>query len=179
MMKKLISECLYFLSSHFGPIFKIFGPFILITTFLGPWLKASFSSSNDIWVYFLYLALFSFLQTYLMARFIKFMAFIASGKQIGRSVSWKTWFRLFVVYLIYGIAIMLGFIALIIPGIYIAARYAFADFETVLNNRSPISALNESWQDTKDIVGKLMIVTALMSGIQVLLGYGFGYTRST
>ncbi|WP_231735774.1 hypothetical protein [Vibrio sp. MEBiC08052] len=70
---------------------------------------------------------------------------------------------------------MLGFIALIIPGIYIAARYAFADFETVLNNRSPISALNESWQDTKDIVGKLMIVTALMSGIQVLLGYGFGY----
>ena len=46
------------------------------------------------------------------------------------------------------IIIILGFIALIIPGIYIMIRLALASPATVLENRSPVDSLKRSWAIT-------------------------------
>ncbi|MEZ8103318.1 hypothetical protein [Vibrio bivalvicida] len=173
-MNKLLMECFYFSKSNMGTIFKLFGPYVIVTSLLSPFIELFYNWGN-----LFYLVVISFLHTYLMVRFIKFMAFAASGYPKDQTVSLSEWWRLLVVYFFYGIAVFIGFIALIIPGLYFAAKYGFADFEATLNNKPPFSALSESWQDTKGITGRLMMVTALIGGSQILLGFIFGFVGDT
>ncbi len=173
-MGKLLTECFYFAKSNFSAILKLFGPYIIVTSLLSPSVELLNISSNFDWVNPLYLVVLSFLYTYLMARFIKLMAFTVSGYQSENGTSWTELWRLLIVYSFYGIAVLLGFIALIIPGLYLAAKYAFADFEAILNDKPAFSALNESWRDTKGITGKLMLATTLIGSFQLVIGFVSG-----
>lgn len=173
-MNKLLAECFYFSKSNCGAIFKIFGLYAIVTSLLSPFIEMFFDWGNVF-----YLVVIYFLHTYLMVRFIKFMSFAASGYPKEQHVSISEWWRLLVVYFLSGVAILIGSVALIIPGLYFTAKYGFADFEATLNNRPPFSALSESWQDTKGIVGRLMIVAALIGGFQILLGVIFGFVGET
>ncbi|MGF1841607.1 hypothetical protein L4C39_00155 [Vibrio clamense] len=168
-MNKLLTECFYFSKSNIRSIFKLFGPYVIITSLLSPFIELFYDWGN-----IFYLVFVSFLHTYLMVRFIKFMAFSASGYPKEQTVSLNEWWRLLVVYFFYGVAVLAGFIALIVPGLYVAAKYGFADFEATLNDKPVFSALNESWQDTKGIAGRLMMVTALIGGSQIFIGFIFG-----
>jgi|GEM_PF-3267313 len=174
-MSKLLTECLYFANSNFTAIFKIFGPYVVITSLASPFIDLITMSSSYEWGYFLYLFLLSFVHTYLMARFIKFMAFSVSGQPQDQTVPLQLWWRLLVVYFFYGVAVFLGFIALIVPGLYITAKYGFADFEAILNDKPVFSALSESWQETKGITSRLMVVSTAIFGSQFVLGFILGF----
>ncbi|WP_375749696.1 hypothetical protein [Vibrio sp. HN007] len=178
-MKKLITECYYFSTLNFNTIFRIFGPFAIITAVLSPVIEVMSSVYEYNWVYLMYLCMFSIVHTYLMVRFIKFMASVASGRVIEQTVSFREWFDLIIVYFIYGVAVMLGMIALIIPGLYFSARYGFADFEVVLNKKKPFSALDTSWKETKGITLKLILVSVLIGGFQIVSGTILGYVGDT
>ncbi|PTP60562.1 hypothetical protein CWO01_15970 [Vibrio splendidus] len=168
-MGKLLTECFYFSKSNIGSIFKIFGPYVIVTSLLSPFVELFYDSGN-----LFYIVVISSIHTYLMVRLIKFMAFAASGYPKEQTVSLIEWWRLLVVNIFYGLAVVLGCIALIVPGLYVAAKYGFAGFEAILNDKPAFSALNESWKDTKGIVGRLMMVTALICGTQLLIGFIFG-----
>lgn len=171
-MKKLISDCLYFFVVNSSAIFKIFGPFIITTALVGPLAELSFTLPEySAWYYVLYLIIASSIKIYLMAQLIKLMASLVSGQPIEQSVSLGLWLRLVVIYTVISIVVVLGLFVFIIPGIYLAARYAFADFEIVLNNQRPLAALEESWADSKESTAKLMLVTALIWGSQLMIGY--------
>lgn len=174
-MARLLTECLYFTNSNFTAIFKIFGAYVVITSLVSPFIDLMTMSSSSEGGYFLYLFLLSFVHTYLMARFIKFMAFSVSGHPQDQAVPLKVWWRLLIVYFFYGVAVFLGFIALIVPGLYITAKYGFADFEAILNDKPVFSALSESWQDTKGITSRLMLVSAFIIGSQFVLGFILGF----
>lgn len=168
-MNKLLTECFYFSKSNVGSIFKLFGPYVIVTSLLSPFVELFYGWGN-----LFFLVVISFIHTYLMVRFIKFMAFATSGYPKEQTVSLNEWWRLLVVYFFYGVAVLVGFIALIVPGLYFAAKYGFADFEAILNDKPAFSALGESWKDTKGIAGRLMMVTALIGGSQIFLGFAFG-----
>lgn len=171
-MKKLILESFYFAKSNFASIFGIIGPFILITSVISPILDNGYEYS---WIYFLYFFMFFLAHTYYMCRLIKLMASIVSGAEYNLSVLPSEWFRLLVVYIIHGVAVLAGFVALIIPGLYLMARYSFADFESVLNGKQSFKALGSSWQKTKDITQKLIIAIVLIYGGQILLTSALSY----
>ncbi|MGL6312424.1 hypothetical protein [Vibrio sp. WXL103] len=171
-MKKLTSDCLYFFVANFSAIFKLFGPFIMVTALVGPMAELSFTLPEySAWNYVFYLIIVGSIKIYLMAQLIKLLASLVSGQSIEPSVSLGLWFRLFVTYTILGIAVVSGLFVFIIPGIYLAARYAFADFEVVLNNQRPLAALEESWADSKESTAILMLLTGLIWGSQLVISY--------
>lgn len=48
-----------------------------------------------------------------------------------------------------GILTMLGFVCLIIPGIFLMIAFSFSDFAVIEKDMGPIEALKESWRVTK------------------------------
>ena len=61
------------------------------------------------------------------------------------------------------ITVVSGFILLIVPGIILIIRYAFSEFDLLLNKNKPLNALKNSWSETKEymwvIFGGYVIIT--------------------
>jgi len=57
--------------------------------------------------------------------------------------------HLILVYIMYSVLVLAGFIALIIPGLYISYRLIFSLYVTVIDNSSALDSLSSSWELTK------------------------------
>jgi membrane-anchored glycerophosphoryl diester phosphodiesterase (GDPDase) len=57
--------------------------------------------------------------------------------------------HLILVYIMFVGLVFAGFIALIIPGLYVAYRLVFSLYATVIDNSSPLDSLSSSWELTK------------------------------
>jgi membrane-anchored glycerophosphoryl diester phosphodiesterase (GDPDase) len=53
------------------------------------------------------------------------------------------------VYIMYSVLVLVGFIALIIPGLYVSYRLIFSLYVTVIDNSSALDSLSSSWELTK------------------------------
>lgn len=76
----------------------------------------------------------------------------------------------FVVGLITGLAVLLGFVLLIIPGIYLFARWSLVDAAVVAENRGFSDAMRRSWDATADNVVPI-VVAALMISLPMIIGF--------
>jgi hypothetical protein len=72
------------------------------------------------------------------------------------------WLKLALLYLITTIATLAGLIAFVIPGIIAFIRFAFADFICILEDRTALDAMNESWQRTQRYQWEIMVGYALL-----------------
>lgn len=85
-------------------------------------------------------------------------------------------FTMFVAYLLASIAIMIGMIFLIVPGIYLALRLQFFAAFIVEEDAGIMESLQKSWEITKGQVMDLFILLLAMIGITIvgvlLLGVG-------
>ena len=106
------------------------------------------------------------------AGLIFYIASAVAEETIDTKTAWKLgikyWAQLLLLSIIVGASIMLGFLLLIIPGIILVARYAFSEFELLLNNRRPLDAMKCSWDTTKSLIwtilgGYLVIAIVLYS----------------
>lgn len=66
------------------------------------------------------------------------------------------------IYILSGVAMTVGFMILIIPGLIILSRISFAQFYCLLDTSKAMDALNSSWENTKSIQW------LLLSGILIL-----------
>lgn len=109
---------------------------------------------------------------------IFYIASVLVGDAIDTKTSWrlgiKYWMPLFVLNFFVGLVVMLGFLLLVIPGIIFIARYAFAEFELLLNNRSSLDAMRESWETTRKflwlILGGYLVITLVLMVPYYILG---------
>lgn len=165
-MRKLLTEAYFFTKSNFAALFRIIGPFVLVMAFFGVFVAGV--SIEEFWIFWVYMFVFTCGHSFYMCRVIKYMASAITGKEPDLTVSFSEWANLLTVHILYGIAVGVGLIALVIPGIYISAKYGFAEFEAVLNGKAPFKAFGTSWEQTKGIALKLMLASALV-GLCVLL----------
>ncbi len=94
------------------------------------------------------------------------------GQAIVASI--KLWPKLFLVFLLSSGLIFFGFMALIIPGIYIAIRLSVADYICVVDKKQGLDSLKQSWHLTTNYVwlifkGIAIIVAAIFILKSVLL----------
>lgn len=84
--------------------------------------------------------------------------------------------RFFAAQLVAGILIVIGFVLLIVPGVYLALRFMFAPYAIVDKNLGPIEALKYSGELTKGIKWQLLgysivaILIILVGAIALLVG---------
>jgi membrane-anchored glycerophosphoryl diester phosphodiesterase (GDPDase) len=57
--------------------------------------------------------------------------------------------HLVLVYIVYSVLVLVGLIALIIPGLYVSYRLIFSLYVTVIDNSSALDSLSSSWELTK------------------------------
>ena len=109
------------------------------------------------------------LQPLYIGRLIAFMHSKVNRLDEPPVLSIHTWWRLVVVYVLYGLAVAGGMALLIIPGIVIAIRLGFAEFEAVLSDETPWSCLRRSWQTSKPCFWQLLGGSLLLGGCSLLL----------
>jgi len=75
----------------------------------------------------------------------------------------KYWKSYIVLSVFVGLAVMFGFILLVILGVVFAIRLAFSDFYLLLGQETPTEAMRSSWEITKDylwvILGGYVVIT--------------------
>jgi hypothetical protein len=72
-----------------------------------------------------------------------------------------------VIMILSGLATMIGFIFLIIPGVYLACRLAVSVPVSVVENESPVPSMERSMELTKDYTGQVFLLLLLV----VVLSY--------
>jgi hypothetical protein len=104
---------------------------------------------------------------------------IADGKPVevpkAREL-WPDFFVYFVTSVLVGIAVMLGFIALIVPGVVLALMFSFAGFAVIDRKLDPIEAMKESARLTTgakpELLGLALLLLALNLAGVLALGVG-------
>lgn len=87
--------------------------------------------------------------------------------------SFRYWGRLFLLYVIIGIAFGVGLFLLILPGLIVLARVAFSEFYCLFDNRPAIESFSKSWNVTREsqwllIKGVVVIYVLTMTPFVVL-----------
>lgn len=101
---------------------------------------------------------------------IFYIASIITGEALNTKMLWKLGAKFWLPYIVMStmmiVTVLSGFILLIIPGFILIIRYAFCEFDLLLNKNKPLDALKNSWRETKKymsviLVGYVIITFAL------------------
>jgi hypothetical protein len=98
------------------------------------------------------------------------------GPEVGRALrgAVRLWSRVFLARLLAGLVILLGFVALVIPGLYFTVRYALVDVVVVREDLGPVAALARSRELTEGrfwrIAGGVLLLASLPLGAGLLAG---------
>ena len=98
---------------------------------------------------------------------IFYIASVISGENIGTKNLWKLgakfWLPYIILSILVGVVVIFGFILLVIPGVIFTIRYAFSEFDLLLNQSKPLDAMRNSWDITKEymwvILGGYVVIT--------------------
>lgn len=82
--------------------------------------------------------------------------------------STRSWGRLLLTYILNALAVSLGLMLLVVPGVYFGVRFAVADYSCVLEGRSPMEAMRQSWTLTPEYFWVLLQGLALLMGLMFL-----------
>jgi len=80
--------------------------------------------------------------------------------------------HLILVYIMFVVLVFAGFIALIIPGLYVSYRLIFSLYVTVIDNSSALDSLSSSWELTKGrwwLVFRASILIIFVVSVPILL----------
>lgn len=92
--------------------------------------------------------------------------------------AWGEILTVFGVGLLNGLAILAGFIALVIPGVYIGCRLCVSVPSALIEQRGPRDAISRSWNLTKDHAARAFVLLLLYFAIAMagglLIGIPFG-----
>ena len=75
---------------------------------------------------------------------------LTAGQAINASM--RTWFKLLLVFVITSFGFIFGFMAFIVPGVYIAIRLSIADYICIAENKNTLESLKLSWARTSEYV---------------------------
>lgn len=155
MTFEYLRQSLFFFRQHFITLAAIQLPFLALIGVLGFIMQGNMAVSEGEGAGgFLLLGL---LQLGLLPLYwgatIFYMQSVLDGKPLSPmnaiSLGMTSWGRLLITYLLNGLAVMLGLIALIVPGVVVGVRLAFADYICVLENKSATESLKQSWSQTQ------------------------------
>ena len=161
LMFRMLGDTLYFFRRSFVPLVLlavvVHMPYQVATHFMAaPDAEGQGGMAGGVLAIFLFLAI----QTFHQAAQIRLFADSLEGRawSLSRclSAAVATVLRLMPAYVLASVFTALGAITFILPGLYLAARFAFYGFYIVLEGAEPVSALKASMEATKPYVWPIM-----------------------
>ncbi len=83
-------------------------------------------------------------------------------------LSWRKFVNYFLVTILVGVAVLIGFMLLIIPGVILSFKLSLAPYLVIDRDMGPINAIKESWRLTKGNIGYLLSLAILLLGVNLL-----------
>lgn len=180
-----IRQSLFFFRSHFAMVVRIQLPFLLLINVLALMLVPEQDSGTDTPMFSNAVAALSLLNIALMpiymAATITYFGAVIQNRTLtaGQALmlGLGRWRPLLLVYILSAFAIFSGLLFLIVPGIFILIRLAFADYICVSEGRGALDALKQSWERTDEYFWPLlnglaiifMVITGAEIGLDLLL----------
>ncbi|KGK42491.1 hypothetical protein LH51_06910 [Nitrincola sp. A-D6] len=186
MTFEYLRQSLFFFKQHLLTLAAIQLPFLAIIGLLSFFLQGNLAAGEEVASGgFLLLGL---LQLGLLPLYwgatIFYMQSVLDGKPLtvmnAISLGMSSWGRLLLTYILNGFAVLLGLIMLIIPGVYVGVRLAFADYVCVLEGKSATVSLKQSWAQTQPyfwiLVQGFVIIFLCLFLVEMLIQQLFGST---
>ncbi|MBP9716356.1 MAG: hypothetical protein KBD51_00235 [Candidatus Levybacteria bacterium] len=114
---------------------------------------------------------FTVLTLFFQIGFIKIILKLIDGHKAEISELWaypQYLLRMIGASIVYGLIVMVGFILLVIPGIYLALRLQFYSYYIVDKNAGALDSLRMSWKATDKNVINIFLFMLLIIGINIL-----------
>ena len=178
MLKQALTDSWSFFQNHISAIalivLPIAAPVEIVTA-----LYLDFNTSEDFVLSEQLIPLTIWLAAFPIytAGVVFYIASVISGNVITTKTAWhlgiRFWLPFTIMNSLCGLIIMGGMLFFIIPGIIFAVRYAFAQFDLLLNQSSPISAMKVSWAATRDyfwpVLGGYLVISVMLYTPYILL----------
>ncbi len=174
-LAELLKDTWFFLRTNFTGLCAVLLPLLIPLNFIST--AAEYYSSDEaqyVWLAIIFeITAFPLYQGAL----VFFLAAMVKGEQLPVSQYYKLavkfWLPLILLYLATGLAMLGGFLLLILPGLIVAARVAFAEFYCLLHEQAPLDAFKSSWEQARKyqwtiLAGLLVIALAVIILFSVL-----------
>ncbi|WP_263079656.1 hypothetical protein [Endozoicomonas sp. Mp262] len=180
-MKDALKDSLVFSYNHRWSIATLLMPYLvamLIISLTVRYFAGSFPSL--LWLEFLLIAL---LQPVYLGRLIKYINKAVNHTEGDLFISIQEWWRLFLVYILYSLAVLFGLVLLILPGICFAIRLGFSEFYTILDGKSPLDSIERSWESTRScfwpLVGGGLLLGTVSLALDRLMANAAGWVTTS
>lgn len=178
-----LKQTWFFFRMNLTAIMKIQLPFIIILNIIGTIVLSSLDGEQqgiDPSVMMLSLVSLLFLPLYWGAT-IAYLDSVVQDRPLtafqALQLSLSRWGSLFLTYFISGAGIVLGLMMFIIPGLYLTVRWSFADYHCMLEKSSPLEAMKDSWETTReyfwDLLTGLACLFVLITGANLTVSWLF------
>mgnify|MGYP001050638061 CR=1 FL=1 len=182
-----LRQSLFFFRSHLSRLALIQIPFLLLITVVQYQLLQTGdgeTGAKTAGSVFISSALDLSLMPIYWGATLLYMQSVLQGKSLSPgqaiSLSLTCWGRLLLTYILTALAVSTGLLLLILPGIYIGIRLAFAEFYCVMEGKGPMESIRASWGSSSDFFWPLLQGLALIFSIlmlaEVLVGQVFRET---
>lgn len=183
-----LRQSLFFFRTHLSRLALIQIPFLLLITVVqyqllqgGESAEAARTTSSV----FISSALDLALMPIYWGATLLYMQSVLQGQTLSTSqaisLSLTCWGRLLLTYILTALAVSTGLLLLILPGIYIGIRLAFAEFYCVMEGKGPMESIRASWASSSDFFWPLLQGLALIFGVlmlaEVMIGQMLSDTR--
>jgi len=186
----LLKDTWFFLRTNFTGLCAVLLPLLIPLNFIST--AAEYYSNDE--AQYVWLALISETAAFPLYQgaLVFFLAAMVKGEQLPvvqyYKLAVKFWLPLILLYLATGLAMLGGFLLLILPGLIVAARVAFAEFYCLLHEQTPLDAFKSSWEHAREyqwtILAGLMVIAlaviilfSVLDWVVVILGLnGAPYT---
>ena len=155
-VEPLISDSWLFYKSHAIALCALLMPFIIPLGIISSCVE--FMPNEEWWSEYLLwfsIALSSALYPIYQGATILYISSALKGDYLKNSdyytLSLRFWNTLFILYIMVSLAILAGFLLLVIPGLIVLSRVSFSEFYCLFNNMKATESFQNSWEQTKDI----------------------------
>ena len=171
MLNQFLIDTWYFFKNHIVAISMIVLPIVIPVEILSTIYRQNYTGEEFVLAEQLPPMLLGFVvYPIYTAGIVFYLNSVIVGKGMDARSAWllgvKFWFPYVLLSIMMGVAIILGVFFFILPGIFLAIRFAFSEFDLLLNRTSPADAMKNSWSLTKDymwvILGGYAIITLIL-----------------
>lgn len=168
MLIQLLTESWLFFKNHIVALSIIILPIVVPIDIFIAMYEYSFSGEEYVFSEHVIPMTIGFIAYPIYAVAVVFyISSIISGEHLDTKLLWKLglkfWLPYMILSLLVTLALMAGFILLVIPGIILFIRYSFAEFELLFNQSNPIDAMANSWNATREymwvLFGGILIIS--------------------
>jgi hypothetical protein len=158
----ILADAYHFFIGNLRQMAGLFLPILLIVTALEHGLTVTADTASLFWAVLVGLLVYPLYTGALILLLAKRTQHESPTNGQLLRAAFTLWWPLLILTFIVGVAVIFGFMLLIIPGIWIAVRLAFAEIYLVVEGLTPLAAMRKSHDTTKELFWVILLAVVIV-----------------